>query len=154
MTDFSKPTAPPSPWVGLWKGRRHVVFDPSIQPSSIEYMLLYFVQGQSLCVRKRVDDRLDVRTVRDSRVVEFSISQYEIWKFRNQSLLSLKRESTSFEIEQPDAIRRKCRVCEGNPHSTWTVGTFSDGAHSDGENMSEYCLHCNGRGFVDNTIEV
>lgn len=153
MNEASKLKAPNAPWVGMWKGRRHVVFDPSIQPQSIEFMLLYFVQGQSLCVRNRAIDRADVRTVTDSEATHFALFQYELWKSRNQSLVEQKKARSIFEIEQPDAIRRKCRACDGNPHSIWTVGTFSDGAHSDGANMVEHCSSCKGLGFVDNTIE-
>lgn len=52
-------------WVGRWRSKRYVVFDPSIQPENPEYMLLYFVEGRSLCVRKRADERKEVVTVHD-----------------------------------------------------------------------------------------
>jgi len=132
MSDKSKLEPPTFPWVGMWKGRRHVVFDPLIQPESKEFMLLYFVQGQSLCTRKKAVDRVDVRTVTDPSAITFALSQYDIWKSLNQSLVEQKKASSFLEIEQPDAIRRKCRICDG---------------------MGGYCSYCNGHGFVDNTIE-
>ena len=141
------------PWVGMWKGRRHVVYDAAIQPQSADFMLLYFVQGQSLCIRSRFTDRTDVSTISDSLAKEFALTQYALWKSRNQQLIDRKRSLSVFETEHPGSIRRKCSVCYGNPHSTWTVGTFSDGAHSDGQNMGEHCSACKGQGYVDNTIE-
>ena len=140
-------------WVGMWKSRRQVVYDPSIQLTSKSHMLLYFVQGQCLCVRERAADKVDVNTITQQSARTFAIAQYHLWKSRNTDVLRAKQEIPELTAENPGPIRKKCPVCNGNAHTTYTVGTFSDGAHSDGQNISEYCQACKGHGFVDNTIE-
>ena len=140
-------------WVGMWKSRRQVVYDSLIQPASKSHMLLYFVQGQCLCVRERAVDKAEVRTLTQQSARTFAIDQYRLWKSRNMDVIREKQELPEFNVENPGPIRKKCPVCNGIAHTSYTVGTFSDGAHSDGQNISEYCQACKGHGFTDNTIE-
>ncbi|MGV0960263.1 MAG: hypothetical protein ACOYB1_10545 [Limnohabitans sp.] len=139
-------------WVGLWH-KRHVVFDPSIQPVNQKFMLLYFVQGKALCVRDREVDRKTVRTVRDQYEIEFALDQYSKWLLSNRNIVEDKRSCLDMVAENPPPSRRKCSQCDGQGNWHYTVGTFSDGAHSDGVNVSERCSLCDGRGFVDDVIE-
>ena len=140
-------------WVGMWKSRRQVVYDPSIQPASKSHMFLYFVQGQCLCARERASDKTEVHTLNELSARTFAVDQYRLWLSRNMDALQAKLRLTDLTAEDPGPIRRKCSVCNGNAHTTYTVGSFSDGAHSDGQNVSEYCQACRGQGFTDNTIE-
>ena len=151
--EMSEPQTKSSrPWIGMWKARRLVVFDPGIQPADPDFMLLYFVQGQSLCVRHRALDRKEVRTVNDPNACQFALGQYAAWTAMHVGSAQAKRNLVGYMVEQPGPIRRKCRACDGEAHWTYTVGTFSDGAHSDGQNVHELCKSCGGQGFVDNTI--
>ena len=46
----------------------------------------------------------------------------------------------------------KCAECDGSGGYHYTVGTFADGAHSDGQNFREYCGTCEGRGSVEDVL--
>jgi hypothetical protein len=137
-------------WVGFWKNRRHVVFDPSIQPADDVYMLLYFVEGKSLCYRSRETERTQVKTVRGQAGIDYAIEQYLEWKRNHTNELSELKDRQSPYIQDPDALNVKCPNCKGDAISYLTVGTFSEGAFSDGVNQREVCNHCNGTGVVPN----
>jgi hypothetical protein len=152
--DSSEPKkACQSIWVGLWNGRRHVVFDASIQPSNPEFMLLYFVQGHSLCARKREVERQKVISVRNPDDQIFALEQYKKWASANAQVVATKQSQESFEVENPPPLRKICPQCDGHGTCHYTVGTFADGGHSDGQNFVEYCSCCGGRGFVDDILE-
>lgn len=151
LSEASPPSA--SIWVGLWNNR-HVVFDPSIQPIATQFMLLYFVQGQALCLREREVERKKVRTERNPYDREFALSQYSQWLSSNAHVVAEKKKSAhNMVVENPPPPKRKCSQCDGQGIWHYTVGTFSDGAHSDGQNVNERCTSCRGRGFVDDVIE-
>lgn len=153
MAESRTPDPQPSIWVGYLMGRL-VVFDPSIQPSNQDYVLLYFVQGQALCMRKRADERVRVKSVRNPYEREYALAQYAKWASTNASLLTQKSASANFDVEDPPPPRKICSECEGEGSWHYTVGSFADGAHSDGQNFRETCSSCRGRGSVENVVDV
>lgn len=151
MTASTGPMTSAEIWVGHWNNR-HVVFDPSIQPADSKFMILYFVQGRTLCIRERVVERKKVRTVRTPYDRDFALNQYSLWRCSNAHIVSEKKACPNMVVENPPPPRRKCSQCDGQGAWHYTVGTFSDGAHSDGQNVNEHCSLCGGRGFVDDVI--
>lgn len=141
---------PNKPWVGLWMGRRHVVFDREIQPQDTQYMLIYFVEGKSLCFRDKEIERKHVKTIRNQQTIDFAIEQYVQWKRNNQDQLANLMSETAFHVQEPASLKMKCLECGGEGITYSRIGTFSDGAFSDGVNQREVCNHCNGTGFVAN----
>ena len=139
-------------WVGKWKERRLVVFDPKGQPDNIEFMLLYFVQGQSLCIRNRAIERNNVIKCQILGDYEFAVEQYQLWLSLNKQSLETKKYQTNFVVEEPEVPRRKCSSCDGDGNFNYRVGTFSDGSHSDGQNFTDHCNKCHGSGYVDNVL--
>lgn len=139
-------------WVGRWNNR-HIVFDPTIQPKDKKFILLYFVQGKSLCLRDRVVERKRAKTVRSPYEIDFALKQYRKWLSINSNNLQ-ERTYQCMSIEAPPPPRRKCSQCDGHGNWHYTVGTFSEGAHSDGQNMTEYCTLCGGHGFIDDVFEL
>lgn len=141
-------------WVGQWGPKRHVVFDPSIQPVSDEFILLYFVQGHQLCVRAR-KDRSKLNTVRNPDELSWALEQYQTWLFANQKIIDTKKSTEPLQLEPPPAPRKKCDVCGGSPNWTDNEGnrvTYGSGNHSEGPNILERCNACNGKGFVDDVL--
>ena len=141
------------PWVGHWRDRRLVVFDPKHQPESQDFMLLYFVQGHSLCARNRAVEREHVATCKFPEDHDFALEQYHRWVTLHGQELEAKKSQVQFAVEEPAAPRRKCPICGGEGNVTYRVGTFSDGAHSDGQNITDHCDNCHGRGYVDDVLE-
>src|SRR3990172_6888871 len=113
MIDSANPRSPQDIWVGLWHGKRHVVFDPSIQPENPEFMFLYFVEGHVLCARKRTVERKEVTTVLNPDDREFAIAQYAQWLSANAGVAADKKSHPEFEIENPPPPRKKCPQCDG-----------------------------------------
>ena len=95
-------------WVGLWHGKRHVVIDPSIKPVNSEFMLLYFVEGHSLCARKRAVEQKEVTTVQNPCDREFALEQYGLWYSANARIAAEKKARQEFEVEDPLPPRKKC----------------------------------------------
>lgn len=141
-------------WVGFWMGRRHVVFDPELQPTDKQFIRLYFVEGKSLCCRSGSAERMHVKTVRDKKTIDYAIDQYDEWKRRNQETVSKLISETFYSIQDPDAPRKKCSTCNGDGITYTRIGTFSEGAFSDGVNERDVCRHCDGKGFVANIFEI
>lgn len=139
-------------WVGLWN-KRHVVFDPAIQPADSKFVLLYFVEGKSLCTRERETERRKVKTVRNPGDIAFALSQYRKWLSSNAPIVEEKKSRPNMTVENPPPPRRKCSQCDSQGTWHYTIGTFSDGAHSDGQNIIEHCSLCGGHGFVDDVFE-
>jgi len=139
-------------WVGLWGNRRQVVFDPALQPTNDELIFLYFVQGRALCTRSKAADRGNVRTIHDAEAIKAAVNQYERWRSQQspQALAEKSRSANAVEAPPPPLV--PCRACGGNPHAHYTVGTFSDGAHSDGVNVVESCDACHGAGYVSDVF--
>ena len=152
MTDLANPQVPKDTWVGLWHGKRHVVFDPSIQPENPEFMLLYFVEGHSLCARKRTVERKEVITVHNPYDHEFALEQYALWFSVNARIASEKKARQEFEVENPPPPRKKCPQCEGQPNWFDTVNKPTYGVISEGPNIIERCPSCNGQGFVSDVL--
>jgi hypothetical protein len=152
MGNSGESTTPKSIWVGLWHGKRHVVFDPSIQPENPEFILLYFVEGHALCTRKRTVERKAVTTVHDSEDREFALAQYGQWVAANARIADNKKTRPELEVEDPPPPRKKCPECDGQP--TWfdTVNKPTYGVISEGPNIIERCPHCNGKGFVSDVL--
>lgn len=139
-------------WAGLWHEKRHVVFDPSIQPDNLEFMLLYFVEGHALCARKRAIERTEVTTIANPYDRDFALDQYAQWHSANVAIIDVKKSLTEFEIENPPPPLKKCTRCDGL--GTWfdTVNKPTYGVISEGANIIERCPSCNGKGFVDDTL--
>lgn len=139
-------------WVGLWHGKRHVVFDPSIQPENQEFMLVYFVEGHALCARRRTVERREVTTVRNPYDREFALEQYAQWLSVNSPVAAEKKSRLEFEIENPPPPRKRCPQCDGQP--TWfdTVNKPTYGVISEGPNIIERCPSCSGQGFVSDVL--
>ncbi len=152
MTDSANPQVSQEIWVGLWHGKRHVVFDPSIQPENSEFMLLYFVEGHSLCARKRVAERNIVTTVRNPYDREFALEQYGRWCSTNASIAAKKKVHQEFEVENPPPYRKKCPQCDGQPNWIDTAKKPTYGVMSEGPNIVEHCQSCNGLGFVNDVL--
>ena len=152
MTESTGQTTSAAIWVGLWYNR-YVVFDPSIQPDDQKFMLLYFVQGKTLCIRERDAERKAVKTVQNSYDRDFALSQYSRWLSSNAHVVLEKKSCPKLAVENPPPPKRKCSECDGLGSWHYTVGTFSEGAYSDGQNKIERCSLCYGRGFVDDVIE-
>ncbi len=152
MTESTGQTTSAAIWGGLWNNR-HVVFDPSIQPDDPKFMLLYFVQGKTLCIRERDAERKKVKTVRNPYDRDFALSQYSLWLSSNAYVVLEKKSCPKLAVENPPPPKRKCSPCGGQGSWYYTVGTYSDGAHSDGQNVNEHCSLCGGRGFVDDVID-
>lgn len=152
MIVSAKPQNNSAIWVGLWHGRRHVVFDPSIQPENPEFMLLYFVEGHALCARKRTSDRSEVTTVRIPPDRDFALSQYSYWLSQNRDIAAERKASAAFEVENPPPPRKKCPQCDGQ--GTWfdTINKCTYGVISEGPNIIERCPLCSGRGFVQDVL--
>lgn len=141
-------------WVGWWKRRRLVVFDPSIQPTNSNFMLLYFVQGRSLCFRDKLSDRTEVISVRNEHERSFALYQYKLWISRNKNAALEKQKIEHASLENPDPLKIECPACQGECSWYYTVGTYSEGANSDGQNISGNCSVCSGSGFVENIYEM
>ena len=152
MTDLANPQAPKETWVGLWHGKRHVVFDPSIQPENPEFMLLYFVKGHSLCARKRTVELKEVTTVHNQYDRDFALEQYALWRSGNARIADEKKARQEFEVESPPPPRRKCSQCDGQPIWFDSVNKPTYGVISEGPNIIERCPSCNGHGFVDDVL--
>lgn len=152
MIDSENSPAPQDIWVGLWHGKRHVVFDPTIQPENPEFMLLYFVEGHALCARERTVERKEVTTVLNPYDREFALAQYDQWLSANARDAADKKSRPEFEIENPPPPRRKCPQCNGQ--STWfdTVNKPTYGVISEGPNIIERCPSCKGEGFVSDVL--
>lgn len=142
----------PKLWVGLWLERRHVVFDPTIQPQDKPFVLLYFVEGIALCCRDRHTERGKVTSVRDQPTIEFAIEQYMAWRRINPDQIVRLTGNSPYEIQEPGALNVKCPVCAGEGVHYSRIGTFSDGAFSDGVNQREFCGRCRGHGVIPNII--
>ena len=95
MVDSVNPRTSQEIWVGLWHGKRYVVYDPSIQPEAPDFMLLYFVEGHALCAKKRAVERKEVRTVSNPDDREFALAQYDRWLSVNASIAADKKISSS-----------------------------------------------------------
>ena len=149
---MSDSTNPQDIWVGLWHGRRHVVFDPSIQPENPEFMLLYFVEGHAFCARKRTVEQKEITIVRNPGDREFALEQYAKWLSTNAYIAAEKKARLEFEIENPPPPRKKCPQCDGEP--TWfdPLNKATYGVISEGPNIIERCPSCNGHGFVSNVL--
>jgi hypothetical protein len=152
MTDLANPQALKETWVGVWHGKRHVVFDPSMQPENPEFMFLYFVEGHSLCARKRAVERKDVITAKNPYDREFALEQYALWCSTNAGVAAEKKASQEFEVENPPPPRKKCPQCDGQPNWFDTVNKPTYGVISEGENIIERCPSCNGGGFVRDVL--
>lgn len=144
-------------WVGIWHNNRHVVLEPSIQPENQEFMLLYFVEGHSLCVRNRDVERIafknkEITTVKNPYVRDFALEQYSLWYSANAHIAELKKSAQQFEVENPPPPRKKCPQCDGQPNWFDTVNKPTYGVISEGPNIVERCPSCNGKGFVDNVL--
>lgn len=83
-------------WVGFWKVRRHVVFDPSIQPANPNFRLLYFVEGHALCVRERAVEQKEVITVSNPYDRDFALEQYTAWYSSNATVANEKKARIEF----------------------------------------------------------
>ena len=138
-------------WVGQWH-KRHVVFDPSIQPSHSDFVLLYFVQGHALCARNRGIERKMVTTVRNPFDRQFALAQYANWRSTNEHVITERQFQAAFVVEDPPLARKRCLRCEGQGSWHYVVGTFADGGHSDGQHVLEHCSTCEGSGFVDDVL--
>lgn len=138
-------------WVGRWH-KRYVVFDPSIQPKNEEFILLYFVQGQSLCLRKRWDEEKITSEISDQNEKKFALDQYSHWFSANRDIVADKQSRTVFEVENPPDQKTFCPKCDGQ--GTWydVVNKVSYGVQSEGPNVREICDLCLGNGFVDDTF--
>jgi|APMI01.1.fsa_nt_gi hypothetical protein len=154
MTNLANPQTHHEIWVGLWHRKRHVVFDPSIQPENLEYMLLYFVEGHALCARKRTVERKEVTTVHHIYDREFALEQYRLWFSANASIAVEKKACKEFQVENPPPPRKKCRQCDGQPNWFDTVNKPTYGVLSEGPNIIERCPSCNGQGFVNDVLEI
>lgn len=148
MTEDAKDT-----WVGLWHGKRHVVFDPSIQPENSEFMLLYFVEGHSLCARKRADERMEITNVNNPYDREFALGQYDLWCSANSRLVAEKKARQEFNVENPPPPRKRCPQCDGQPNWFDYVNKTTYGVISEGPNIIERCPSCNGHGFVSDVLK-
>ncbi len=140
-------------WVGLWHGKRHVVFDPSIQPNNPDFMLLYFVEGHALCARKHAAEQTEVTIVADPYDRDFALAQYAQWLSKNGRSTADKKARPEFEIENPPPPRKKCPQCDGQ--GTWfdTINKCTYGVNSEGTNIIERCPSCNGQSFVADVLE-
>lgn len=140
-------------WVGLWHEKRHVVFDPSIQPDNTDFMLLYFVEGHTLCARKRATERTEVTTVTDPYNRDFALAQYAYWLATNGRVAAEKKACPEFVIVNPPLPRKKCPQCNGQ--GTWfdTVNKSTYGVISEGPNIIERCPSCNGQCYVTDVLE-
>ena len=138
-------------WVDLWRGKRHVVFDPSIQPENSEFMLLYFVEGHALCARLEIE-RKEVATVSNPYDREFALEQYAQWLSTNAQIAAEKKSRLEFEIENPPPPRKKCPQCDGVP--TWfdPVNRPTYGVMSEGPNIIEQCSLCKGAAFLKDVL--
>ncbi len=152
MTDLANPQAPKETWVGLWHRGRLVVFDPSIQPENPEFMLLYFVEGHSLCARRRTVERKEVTTVQNPYDREFALEQYALWCSANARIAAEKKARQEFEVESPPPPRKKCPQCDGEPNWFDTVNKPTYGVISEGPNIIERCPSCKGQGFVSDVL--
>lgn len=152
MTDSASSQATQETWVGLWHGKRHVVFDPSIQPENPEFMLLYFVEGHALCARKRTVERKEVATVRNPEDRELALERYACWCTVNACIAAEKKARQEFEIENPPPPRKKCPECDGEPIWFDTVNKPTYGVISEGPNIIERCHSCKGHGFVSDVL--
>lgn len=88
-------------WVGLWNNDRLVIYDPKIQPFSNVYILLFFVDCGSICVRNREIDRAVVKIVNDIQVRGSAFKAFELWEADNPGVISRKRSQTVFQVEDP-----------------------------------------------------
>jgi len=140
-------------WVGLWHERRHVVFDPTIQPQDEAFILLYFVEGQCLCYRDRTADRSKVITVRDPFAIQFAIRQYGFWRQKNPDRIKSLAVTPLCEVQDPEPLNVKCPVCSGEAIWHERAGAFSNGTGiADGENTRTACNRCMGKGVISNLI--
>jgi hypothetical protein len=148
----TNPQSKQSIWVGLWHKKRHVVFDPSIQPDHPDFILLYFVEGHVLCARKRAVERTEVTTIANPDDRDFALAQYTQWLNENGSIVANKKARTEFETENPPPPRKKCPQCDGQ--GTWfdTINKCTYGVISEGPNIIDRCLTCKGQSFVDDVL--
>ncbi len=149
---MSDSTKPQEIWVGLWRGGRRVVFDPSIQPENPEFVLLYFVEGHALCARRRADERNEVTRVHIPDDLEFALEQYAKWLSVNSRVAAEKKSRLEFEIENPPPPNKVCPDCDGYP--TWcdAVNKPTYVGITEGPNIIEICPSCNGRGRVSDVL--
>ena len=140
-------------WVGLWRGQRHVVFDPLIQPDNSEFMLLYFVEGRALCARKRANERYELSPVSNPRDREFALEQYCRWRSANTQVAAEKKGRRVFEAENPPPARKKCPDCDA--HTNWSdpVNKPRYEVKSELTAVTELCPSCKGEGFVRDVFE-
>ena len=135
-----------------WRKSRFVVVDPSIQPVNTEFILLYFVEGNALCLRRRADEEMHLIPVKNQWDHESSLSKFEKWSSINPGLAREKSFQTKFEVEEPPARKKKCPECDGSPRWSDAVVKPSYGVKEEGPNIIESCRVCSGSGYVDNVF--
>jgi hypothetical protein len=141
-------------WVGKWHDARTVVHDASFQPKNADLAFLYFVEGKQLCARQKADDRPHLKTVKEDFFATAACRQYLHWRsLQNEPDLQVRRDTVG-SVEKPPFPRRKCTTCDGIGTWHYQVGTFSDGGHSDGQQIIEHCPECRGDGFIDDIYEL
>ena len=141
-------------WVGLWRHKRHVVFDPAIQPENSEIMFLYFVEGHALCTMNFAAEEVRLSAVVHQPDYEFALAQYTLWLSANAGIVDTKKCRLKHEIEDPPAPRKKCPECDGQ--GTWydSINKPTYGVISEGPNIVEHCPSCRGHGFVINVLSL
>jgi len=141
-----------NPRVAYFNERRLFVLDESIQPDDGEYMLVYSVQGHSLCLRSRVDDHAKLSFDVPPETLEFAIEQYRKWQSLPQDGLVSKLSDGTLEVSKLPHMRRPCPQCEG-------LGTWMDrqnkcsyGVAEEEANIVEYCETCHGHCYVEDLL--
>ncbi|MBK5913733.1 hypothetical protein [Rhodocyclus purpureus] len=140
-------------WVGLWRGQRHVVFDPLIQPDNSEFILLYFVEGRALCARKRANERYELSPVSNPRDRDFALEQYCLWRSTHAHIAAEKKARRAFEEEYPPPARKKCPDCDCHTHWSDLVNKPRYEMRSELTVVAEPCPSCKGEGFVRDVFE-
>ena len=141
-------------WVGVWYGSRTVVYDPSLQPEQADLVFLYFVQGKALCARLKEKDRPHLKKFSPEFRAIFAIDQYKHWMSLQNHEELVQRCKLTTKPDSPPIPGRACAKCGGDGSWHYQIGTFSDGANSDGQNYIERCNRCSGTGSVDNVYEL
>lgn len=153
MNNFSIESKLGAVFVWLWKDRL-VVLDPDIQPNDQKCILLYFVEGHDLCLLKH--NRLNLTPVTNEYEVAFARDQYATWCSMNVGFGIAKKlqadTAAHAMVDNPPPRNKKCPQCDGQASWFDTVNKCTYGVISEGPNIIERCLTCEGKGFVKDIL--
>ncbi len=138
--------------VAYYAERRLVVLDLAIQPSAPDHMLLYSVQGHSMCLRRKSEDYTRLSFKMPQETSEFALDQYREWRSQQPSASAKQFSAPQLAVTPFPFFNKTCPACDGQ--GTWMdrLNKCSYGVIQEESNIVERCATCNGAGSVEDIL--